>query len=145
MGKYSNTFDWVEFPEGRARFASGVRGWDELGRDTFALDLRGHEYFGEIKNLFLANHNDYNIVIDSFGYGWKSAVGMPGGTGVREVFTPEEEVKARALVVQLIQAGLSFVEPPNILNQTDTAHFMGEIIFQEGWMLVESNRSGEAK
>jgi len=147
MGKYSNTFDWVEFPEGRARFASEVRGWDELGHELFALELRGHEYFGEIKKSFLSNHNDYNIVIDAFGYGSKSAVGigMPGGIGARDAFTPEEEVKARSLVVQLIQAGLSFENPPHALNQTDTSHFMGKIFFKDSWILIESNGSGDAQ
>ena len=89
------------FDLGRARFAGGVRSWDELGHETFALELRGNEYFGEIKNLFLKNHNDYNIVIDSFGYAWEIEVGMPG-TEAREIFTADEEEIARSLVIQLI-------------------------------------------
>ena len=140
----SQTFDWVQFPEGRARFAGGVRGWDELGHETFALELRGNEYFGEIKNLFLENHNDYNIVIDSFGYAWEIEVGMPGAEA-REIFTPYEEETARSLVTQLIQTGLQFELPPSPLNQTANSHFMGKIIFQEGWMPVDLNHSGEAK
>ncbi|WP_226467316.1 hypothetical protein [Luteimonas panaciterrae] len=137
----SQTFDWIQFPEGRARFAGGVRGWDELGHETFALELRGNEYFGEIKRSYLDNHNDYNIVIDAFGYVWEIEVGMPEAEA-REVFTPEEEATARTLVVQLIQAGLKFDRPPSRLNQTETSHFMGKIIFQDGWILVRSDSAG---
>lgn len=138
-----STFDWLQFPEGRARFGGGVRGWDELGHETFALELGGRAYFGEIQRTYLENQNDYNIVIDSFGYRWEIEVGMPG-TDVREVFTPHEEAVARALVVRLVQAGLKFETPPFQLNQTETSHFMGNIIFQDGWMLVSSDGTGAA-
>lgn len=140
----SQTFDWVQFPEGRARFEGICRCWDEQGRETFALELRGNEYFGEIKRSFLENHNDYNIVIDAFGYGRGEDVGMPG-TEAREVFTPDEEAIARAMVVQLVRAGLEFDDPPFPLGQTDTSHFMGKITFQDGWMLVRSDRAGAAQ
>lgn len=153
MSKYSGTFDWVQFPEGRARFSGTFRCWDEQGRKTFALELRGKEYFGEIDNAFLENQNDYNIVIDAFGYssGQDVGYGMPstGDTGisdgeVREVFTPEEEAIARVLVVQLVRAGLEFDDPPTVLDQTETSHFMGKVVFREGWMLVGSYGAGTA-
>ena len=51
MSAHEKTFDWMQFPEGRARFSGEVRGWDELGHETFALELRGKEYFGEIKKF----------------------------------------------------------------------------------------------
>ncbi|MCC7633788.1 hypothetical protein [Stenotrophomonas rhizophila] len=133
----NNTFGWICFPEGRARFGGGVRGWDELGHETFALELRGREYFGEIKRVYLENHNDFNIVIDSFGYRSERDVSMPG-TDVREVFSSAEEITARVMIVQLIQAGLKFETPPSRLRQTETSHFMGEVIFSEGWMLVRA-------
>ena len=132
----------MQFPEGRARFSGEVRGWDELGHETFALDLRGKEYFGEIKNLFLENHDDYNIVIDAFGYGWEKEVGIPG-TGAREVFTASESTVARALVVGPIQAGLKLEDPPFILEPPSS--FMGEINFKGNWMLVAQNIAGEAQ
>jgi hypothetical protein len=149
MGSYSETFNWVQFPEGRARFEGLCRCWDEQGRETFALELRGNEYFGEIKRSYLDNENDYNIVIDSFGYGRGGDVGMPGiadvdrlGIGVREVFTPEEEAVARTLVIQLVNAGLKFNPPPSPLKQIDASHFMGKIGFHIGWMLLIQARSG---
>jgi hypothetical protein len=140
----SKTFDWVQFPEGRARFSGTRRCWDEKGRKTLALEIRGNEYFGEIKRSYLENQNDYNIVIDAFGYGRGEDVGMPGMADVREIFTPDEEAVARALVVQLVQAGLKFDDPPTVLDQTETSHFMRKVIFQDGWMAVRSDCAGEA-
>lgn len=138
------TFRWVQFPEGRARFSGIRRCWDEQGRDTFALELRGNEYFGEIKAAYLDNDNDYNVVIDAFGYGRGEDVGMPG-KDARGVFTPDEEAIARALVVQLVQAGLEFGEPPSVLHQTEFSHFMGKIVFQDGWILINSDLAGAAQ
>ncbi len=142
MSAHEKAFDLIEFPEGRARFSGEVRGWDELGHETFALELRGKEYFGEIKNSFLENHNDYNVVIDAFGYGWEKEVGMPG-TDVREFFTANEETIARALVVRLIQSGLKLEDPPFVLEPP--SHFMAEITFKVDWMLVEQSGGGEAR
>ena len=97
MSSHEKTFDWVKFPEGLARFAGTLLCWDEQGRKTFALSLRGNEYFGEIKRTYLEKNNDYNIIIDAFGYGRGEDVGMPG-TGARGVFTSDEEAIARSLV-----------------------------------------------
>jgi hypothetical protein len=144
MSAYDKTFDWMRFPEGLARFAGTFRCWDEQGRKTFALDLRGNEYFGEIKRTYLENHNDYNIVIDAFGYSRGEDVGMPGA-GARGVFTSDEEAISRSLVIRLIHAGLEFDDPPTILDQTETSHFMGGITFRDGWMLVESGLVGGTK
>ncbi len=41
MDIYERTFDWVSATEGRARFAGGIRGWDERGHDTYAVDVEG--------------------------------------------------------------------------------------------------------
>lgn len=139
---HEKTFEWVQFPEGRARFAGMQRGWDERGHKTFALELRGNEYYGEISRLYLDNQNDYNLTIDSFGYGRGEDVGMPAPEA-REAFTPDEENAARLLVVQLIDAGLKFEDPPTVLDQTNTSHFMGKIFFNDGWMLVNADRSEE--
>lgn len=142
MSGHCKTFDWVAFPEGRARFSGEVRGWDERGRETFALELRGKEYFGEIRNSFLENRNDYNIMVVAFGYGWEKEVGMPGAEA-RKVFTANEESIARSLVVRLIQTGLNLEDPPFFL--VPPSHFAGEIAFQNGWMLVAPDSAGEAQ
>lgn len=144
MSGHYKTFDWVQFPEGLARFAGTFRCWDEQGRKAFALLIRGNEYFGEIKRAYLENHNDYNLVIDAFGYGRGEDVGMPGA-GAREAFGSDEEAIARSLVIQLVQAGLEFDDPPTILDQTENSRFMGGIAFHDGWMLVESNVAGASR
>ncbi|MGG6462594.1 hypothetical protein [Solilutibacter silvestris] len=140
-GSTFSPFDWVQFPQGRARFAGTFRCWDETGRKTFALELHGREYFGEIKRSYLENQNDYNIAIDAFGYGRGEDVGMPGADA-RGVFTADDEVIAHNLVIQLIQAGLEYADPPTVLDQTETSRFMGKVEFQDGWILVAAEVGG---
>jgi hypothetical protein len=144
VSNHKNTFDWLTFPEGRARFSGERRGWDEIGHETFAVDLHGNEYFGEIKRSYLKNENDYNIVIDYFGYGRGEDVGMHGND-VREIFSPEDEVMSRALIASLIEAGLDFERPPFPLIQTEVSHYMGQLTFQDGWILVRSHHAGAAQ
>ena len=138
----SNTFEWIEFPEGRARFSGICRGWDERGRHTFALELHGREYFGEIRSSFPDNDENYCFLIDDFGYALVEAIGIPG-TSARKTFTRNEEGAARALIVKLVRAGFGFEDPPSVFFPEDIAHFTGEILFQEGWILVGMHPSGE--
>lgn len=42
---HEKIFEWQQFPGGRARFAGGIRGWDERGYDTFAVELEGARSF----------------------------------------------------------------------------------------------------
>lgn len=135
------TFDWVQFPEGRARFSGGVRGiMDEQRHETFAVEVGGEEYFGEIRNAFLPNGNDYNVEIVSFGYGSDGYVGMP--STACQTFTKAEISTVQTLIVQLIAAGRQFAQRPNLLTEFPTAHFMGEVIFDEGWVLIADDASG---
>ena len=64
---------------------------------------------------------------------------------MREIFSPEDEVMSRALIASLIEAGLDFERPPFPLNQTETSHFMGNIVFKDGWILARPDRSGAVK
>ncbi|WP_144655620.1 hypothetical protein [Achromobacter dolens] len=63
MDIYERTFDWVPPAEGRVRFAGGIRGWDERGHDTYAVDVDGKVMYGEIARTLLADQNDFNIQI----------------------------------------------------------------------------------
>lgn len=81
MDIYERPFDWVSATEGRARFAGSIRGWDERGHDTYAVDVDGKVMYGEIARTFLPNQNDFNIQIVSFGYGVREHVGMPRPAG----------------------------------------------------------------
>lgn len=133
----SNTFEWIQFPEGRARFSGICRGWDEQGRHTFALELHGREYFGEIKILFPKNDDSYGIVIDAFGHGICETVGMLDLVA-RRAFTICEAAAAEALVIKLVQAGFEFIDRPSIFLPMDIASFTGDTQLQEGWIMVES-------
>lgn len=131
------TFDWLQFPEGRARFSGGVRGiMDEQRHETFAVEVDGEEYFGEIQNAFLPNGNDYNIEIVSFGYGRDGDIGMPMRGRTCRVFTATEASTIQALITQLIAAGMHYPDRPSILKEYPDAHFMGQILYRDGWILV---------
>lgn len=134
MDSHKSPFDWVQFPEGRAKFSGGVRGIvDELGHETFAVEVGGEEYFGEIQRAFLPNDNDYNIEVVSFGYGSAGYVGMRM-LGTCQIFTSEEISTIQTLIVQLIAAGTHFSDRPSLLNEYPNAHFMGEVLFRDGWV-----------
>lgn len=135
MTYYEKTFEWQQFPEGRARFAGGIRGWDERGHDVYAVELQGRVVYGEIDNAFLPNHNDYNIEVVSFGYGIEENVGIPEPSS-RGAYTEAELQIVRSLIMRLIEAGLKFELRPTILRETSKSHFMGKIVFREGWANV---------
>lgn len=136
MSSYEHPFDWQRFPEGRARFSGGVRGADEQGHETFAIEVDGEECFGEIARTFLPNGNDYNIEVVAFGYGSDSYVGMPVLDACR-TFTMAQIDRIHALAIRLIEAGARFEDRPHLLKEYPNARFMGEVIFRDGWALVE--------
>lgn len=135
MAYYEKTFEWQQFPEGRARFAGGMRGWDERHHDVYAVEYQGRVIYGEIVHAFLPNDNDYNIEVVSFGYGMKDNVGIPEPSS-RGAYTEAELRIVRSLIVQLIEAGRHFEDRPSILMEYPNAHFQGQVIFREGWANV---------
>lgn len=130
-----STFDWRQLPSGRARFAGNIRGWDETGHDTFAVDVGGREVFGELKETFTADGNDFGVAIVSFGYLDRSDVGLP--------ITPEkadvEAVDASAIpsikevIRELVDSGVSHA-PPSFLKQYANSRFTGQVAFSPGWI-----------
>lgn len=136
MSDYKSVFDWVQFPEGRARFSGGIRGIDDEQRhETFAVEVNGTEYFGEIQRAYLPNNNDYNIEVLSFGYGSDKYVGLPM-LGACEVFIPTEIKIIHALITELVVAGMHFEDKPSLLIEYPSAHFLGQVIFANGWVLA---------
>lgn len=131
------TFDWLDFGQGRARFSGGIRGADERGHETFAVEVNGTEYFGEIDRAFLPNGNDYNIEIVSFGYTDRAYVSAPF-PNAREKFTPAGLDVMQSLICGLIEAASKAAEKPYIMGEYPDAHFMGKVIFREGWALLLS-------
>ena len=71
MGHHDETFEWHEFPEGRAQFSGSIRGDDERGHDTFAIELDGFVTYGGIDSVFLANDNDFNIRVVTTATGYE--------------------------------------------------------------------------
>jgi hypothetical protein len=135
---YDHPFDWLEFPEGRARFSGGVRGIDEQGHETFAIEVDGEECYGEIERAFLPNGNDYNIEVVAFGYGSEHDIGMPMLEACR-VFSLAQIDRIQSLATRLISAGARFEDRPHLLREYPKARFMGEVLFQDGWAFVEIN------
>ncbi|CUJ38200.1 hypothetical protein [Achromobacter sp. 2789STDY5608621] len=136
MDIYERTFDWVPAAEGRARFAGGIRGWDERGHDTYAVEVDGKVMYGEIARTFLPNQNDFNIQIVSFGYGVREHVGMPRPAGhdshARGVSDGETLQRVQSVLARLILAGLCFEDRPRVLLEYPHARFQGRLIFAEG-------------
>ncbi|WP_063584514.1 hypothetical protein [Achromobacter ruhlandii] len=137
MDIYERPFDWVPAAEGRVRFAGSIRGWDERGHDTYAVDVDGKVMYGEIARTFLPNQNDFNIQIVSFGYGVREHVGMPWPAdhdshawAISDAETPQ---RVQSILARLIQAGLHFEDRPRVLLEYPQARFQGKLIFAEGW------------
>lgn len=83
MGSESNyerikkLFDWVEFGGGRAKFDGLVRGCDELGHETFAVELPGREVlYGEFRTRYEPDKTHYNVEIVRFGNASKFGTGL---------------------------------------------------------------------
>jgi hypothetical protein len=144
MSKYEDTFQWFQFPEGKVRFSGGIRGWDERGYDTFAVELDDEVVYGEIDNVFLANHNDFNLQVVSFGYGMRENVGILNdgspGRHAQGRFPAAYLTSVQSLVVQLVRAALHFEDRPTVLTEYPAAHFQGKVIFHEGWAVGASAR-----
>ena len=138
-------FGWVRFPEGRARFSGGIRGWDEAGHDTFAVEIAGREWFGEIDNVFLDNGNDFNIEVVSFGYADRSSVGMPRPCLGSTTFDVGELKTIQSLILQLVKAGLEFEPRPFVLSEHPDSHFQGKVLFRDGWALESDGHRGSAR
>jgi hypothetical protein len=49
MKNFESIFNWVNLNQGRARFLGGIRGADEIGHETFAVQNDSGVYYGEIK------------------------------------------------------------------------------------------------
>jgi hypothetical protein len=123
-------FDWVEFPEGRARFSGGIRGWDDLRHETFCVEVDGRELFGEIVSVFAENRNNYNLEIISFGYKEDGDVGLDISACV--ALTKEQTQRVANLVRKLIAVVSKIDTPPSILSNAKEL-FLGDVILKNDW------------
>lgn len=133
--------DWVEFPEGRARFAGGTRGagTDDKPHETFAVEINGVEYFGEIRDSWIDDYH-FNVEIVAFGWGTKDWIGM-SMPGLCARFTEGEIETAQHLILDLIKAVPSFEERPFVMGEGE--EFTGKVIFRDRWALLKSGASDE--
>lgn len=140
--------DWITFEQGRARFAGGIRGWDEVGHETFAVELDGQTLYGEVKAVFLSDGNNFNIEIVSFGYFAKGDVAMPRPGHTSTLLSPDRVEVAAALIVQLanhVAQQDESAERPFVMSIDAESHFMGSVYFSEGWALGTDVQSGESE
>ncbi len=136
MGSESNyerikkLFDWVEFDGGRAKFDGNVRGGDELGHETFAVELPGREVlYGEFDARFEPDKTHFNIEIVRFGNASKFGAGLDNHVS-RRSFTPEEKLTLERIITALMVQGAGramTIHPEN---------FLGKVFFRPGWLQV---------
>ncbi|WP_090052631.1 hypothetical protein [Luteibacter sp. 329MFSha] len=136
VGDYSKTFEWIEFPQGRVRYAGGRRGRDEPPMETFAIELYDRVYYGEICESLLADGNRYNLMIVSFGWTKHEWRGIEPNPRDCATFTPRELEKVQALLCQAVQVWRGLDDRPPFLTEYFESRFMGEVIFQDGWALI---------
>lgn len=130
--------DWVGFEQGRARFTGGIRGWDEVGHQTFAVELHSQVLYGEIRKAFLPDDYNFDVEIISFGYFAKGDVAMPRPGHTSTTLSRDNVELATSLIVQLVnhvsQQDVS-TERPTVMSIDSESHFMGKVHFSEGWVL----------
>lgn len=143
MRDYSRTFDWFDFPEGRIRYAGGSKGRDEPPIDVFSVEIGGRTYFGEIRRSFLADENNYNIETVSFGWPKRDWFGTEPDPRQCATFSPAELRDVQSLVTQAVPAWRLLENRPIIVRESARSHFMGEIIFRDGWALIRDESFGD--
>lgn len=139
MSTQSGVFDWVGFPEGRARFCGGVRGADQAGHEAFALEIGGKIHYGEISSVW-ADDRHFNLRVDSFGYSSTESIGMPLRVSSPFVgkFSLADVGVIRTLVLKLVHTFWKRTERPFVMEMDDEDEFLGQVEFKEGWVLVAS-------
>lgn len=144
MGEYSDTFDWIDFPQGRVRYAGGSKGRDEPRIDTFAVDIYGHTYYGEIRQLFLPDRNNYNVEIVSFGWPKGDWFGTEPDPRQCAAFTANELLDVQKLIGRVVPAWRKLAQRPFVLRESSRSHFMGDIFFRDGWALIKADEDASA-
>ena len=125
-----SVFDWVEFDGGRAKFDGWVRGCDELGHATFAVELPGREVlYGEFDARFEPDKTHFNIEIVRFGYGDRGNVDNEHPRA-RKYFTPEEKLTLERIITALM------VRDAGRAITIHAENFLGKVFFRPGWLQV---------
>ncbi|SFW75717.1 hypothetical protein [Luteibacter sp. UNCMF366Tsu5.1] len=139
MGNYSKTFEWIDFPQGRVRYAGSKRGREEPPIETFTVEYRGGVYYGEIDERYLADGNRYNLEVVSFGWVIHDWVGTEPDPCSCAAFSFDELSEVQAMVCGAIKAWLKLEDRPSFLYESFQSRFMGEVAFRDGWALLKDD------
>jgi len=134
MSAYDKTFEWIDFPQGRVRYAGGAANREEP-REAFAVDLHGQIYYGEIKKAFLPDRHNYNLEIISFGWlenGWYGILPEPE---LCAAFVPKDLETVQTLLCQAVEEWRKLEDRP--FTEYSDSHFMGDVLFRDGWALIK--------
>jgi len=135
VASYKKTFEWINLPKGRVRYTGGARGRDEPPIETFAMEIFGSIYYGEIKRNFLPGAGSYDIGIVSFGWLKKDWHGTTPDPEFCASFTASHLEEVQALICQAVAVWYALEDKPSFLFST-TSRYTGDIVFQDGWALL---------
>jgi len=139
MGDYSKTFEWIDFPQGRIRYAGGSRGRDEAPIQTFAVEIGGHIYYGQIDDVLSPDQRSYRLEVVSFGWLEKEWSGTSPDPRHCAAFAAEELEQIQLLLSQGVTVWCGLEERPSFLFRSTKASFSGEITFGYGWALIKDD------
>lgn len=133
---YDDYFRVVETTAGKVRFGGTERGTDELPREVFAAQLTDRPVmYGEWRQKFGANGDDFNVEIISFGY--PSSYSVAGEAG-KESFARTEMAAIEELVAALF-ASADAKSQLAAFSPYRRGAFLGKIRFLPGWIRTPSN------
>jgi len=139
MKNDNDVFEWTQSGEDRVRYSGSIRGWDELGHYTFAAELSGKNYYGEIKKAWLSDGHSFNIEILSFGHHLEENVGMPmsPNSPLISKFREKDLEVVRLLICKMVESFSQSNNRPSVLDESENSRFMGKVIFVNGWALID--------
>jgi hypothetical protein len=111
-----------------------IRGWDERGHETFAVEIDGRPVYGEVDAVFVGHAISTKVV--SFGYLEQSRVGIPGAA---RSFTREQAAVAERDIrefVSTVSAYADKLDKPEVLRTTPSTHLTGHVAFAPGWIAI---------
>lgn len=127
-------FDWIDLKDGRVRFSGMSRGSDEIGHDTFEIQLPTKpDLYGEYRAAWADNERDFSIEVVSFGYTNDRNVGNDH-PDARYPFSNEERQKIERMAIALVLDSESQKGLPAF--SLKGACFLGQVYFAPGWIVL---------
>ena len=142
MASYEETFEWIDFPQGRIRYAGGKRGRDESPIETFAAEIYGRKYYGEIRKAFLPDRHNYKLEVVSFGWPKHDWFGTTPDPQYCAAFSSKDIAEVQRLIRQAVPRWLALEDRPSIVTEYADSHFAGEVVFRHGWALLRDDEGG---